>query len=123
MRREAREYLVHASMAFPTDSMVPTWMSREEGADGIGHVLAWAAIEGDLRTSLLAALEMNHDEPMRSLALCNGADVEGVIAGLSVEGRPPNVAMEGRVRLFFNGIRSACGSCQRRLHPRRVHHL
>ena len=81
MRREAWEYLSYAAIAFPTEAMVSTWMSGEEGADGIGHVLAWAAIEGELRTSLLVALEMSHDEPTLSLALCNDADIEGVIAG------------------------------------------
>mgnify|MGYP001143614452 CR=1 FL=1 len=85
-------------------------MNGEEGADGIGNVMTWAQIEGDLRTALLVALEMNYDEPMRSLALCNDADIEGVISGLTVQGRPPNIAMKGRIRLFFNGIRSACGT-------------
>ena len=97
-------------MAFPTEAVVAQWMSGEDGADGIGHVMTWASIEGDLRTALLVALEMNFDEPMRSLAFCTDTDVEGVIGGLTVQERPATIAMKGRARLFFNGIRAACGT-------------
>ena len=97
-------------MAFPTEAIVSQWMNGEEGADGIGNVMTWAQIDGDLRTALLVALEMDYTEPMRSLALCNDADIEGVISGLTVNARPANIAMKGRIRLFFNGIRSACGT-------------
>ena len=42
--------------------------------------------------------------------MCNDTDIEGVIAGLSVQERAPTIAMKGRIRLFFNGIRAACGT-------------
>ena len=97
-------------MAFPTEGVVAQWLSGEVGADGIGHIMEWAGIDGDFRTALLVALEMSHDEPMRSLAFCSDVDVEGAIGGLTVNDRPATIGMKGRVRLFFNGIRTACGT-------------